>query len=133
MATSPALFPSRPLPVYPTIPSAFLHPYFPATTTDFSLTHTAVQSFALPYTVPMNSLYFNSRHAHIAQLQHLHFSSNGIGLETSPERYRNSSMPSSPRSPSSDCNQSSVLDSSSESACSPKIEKSGKFIFLFHY
>lgn len=124
MAVSPTAFPSRPLPVYPSLPPAFLHPYFPATTAEFSLTHAAVQSLTLPYTVPLNSLYFSTRHAHIAQLQHLQYSSYGNGLETSPERYRNSSMPSSPCSPHSDCNQSSVLDSSSESVCSPKPEKS---------
>ncbi|XP_053383133.1 protein odd-skipped-related 2-like [Mercenaria mercenaria] len=126
MASSPLAFPSRPLPLYPTIPTAFMHPYFPATTTtEFSLAQTAVRNFTLPYTVSLNNIYFNATQAHFAHLQHLqHCASHGTDHESTPERYRKSSLPCSPHSPGSDCNQSAVLDSSSDSVFSPKTEKS---------
>lgn len=125
MTTSPLAFQDRPLAWYPTISSAYLHPYFPATT-GFSLAQAATHGFSFPYTVSLNNFYFNSAHAHLSNLQRLP-QSNGCdnGLVLTPERRRHSSLPSSPHSPGSECNQTFQLDSSTELVYSPKSDKCG--------
>lgn len=119
--------PPKPFAVYPTFPSAFMHPYFPATqTTGFSLAQTAMANFSLPYTISLNNYYFNSAHAHqhFSNLQRLEQCSGCVnGFELTPERHRASSLPSSPHSPGSDCNTSFGLDSSADSMCTPESKK----------
>lgn len=118
-------FLKRPLPVYPTMSPAFFHPYFPATTATGLVATGSVQNFTLPYTVSYNNFYFNTAHAHMVQLQQQYRGQVSEHELTTDRRWKGS-LPSSPRSPGSECNQSVTLDSSTDSVCSPKPQKQEK-------